>query len=57
MAEAIDSPRLYPAGDLGPVVPQMVVYGVLAVVFLAVGEFLRFRRWRGFNYHYDMPAA
>lgn len=33
------------------------LYAVLGSLFLVLGEYKRFRRWRGFDYHYDMPNA
>lgn len=63
MIEGIDSASVYAsAGGLAempnsPAFFAIAVYLVLAVAFLALGEYKRLRRWRGFNYHYDMPAA
>lgn len=35
----------------------LIAYGTAALGFLIVGEYKRFKRWRRFDYHYDMPAA
>jgi hypothetical protein len=32
------------------------VYLTCALLLAIVGETIRYRRWRGFDYHYDMPA-
>lgn len=39
-----------------PGLPAAAFFAALALVFLAVGEVKRHRRWRGFDYHYDMPS-
>ncbi len=31
-------------------------YATLTAVLILVGEYKRWQRWRGFDYHYDMPA-
>jgi len=60
MAEGIERESYY--ASVGGVISlpgfaPFVVYLLLAVVFLIVGELMRHRRWKGFDYHYDMPAA
>lgn len=59
MIEGISSPRTYtnlPSLATAPGVGAVFFYGLVGLVFLVVGEYHRFRRWRGFDYHYDMPA-
>ncbi len=61
MAEGIEREAHYAAMGsdmLGlPGFPPFAVYMALSVVFLIIGEAMRYRRWKGFDYHYDMPAA
>jgi hypothetical protein len=32
------------------------LYAASGLILLVTGEVLRYRRWKGFSYHYDMPA-
>lgn len=61
MAEGIEREAHYATtgGDIFglPGFPAFAVYMALGAVFLVVGETMRYRRWKGFDYHYDMPAA
>lgn len=60
MAEGIERDAHYAAArglfGLPGFVPTLV-YGILTVVFLVFGEALRHRRWKNFDYHYDMPVG
>ncbi|MDK2971860.1 MAG: type transport system permease protein [Candidatus Sumerlaeota bacterium] len=59
MIEGINDPKLYGSTNSFLALPgigAVAFYTVLGVVFLVIGEYRRFRRWRGFDYHYDMPA-
>lgn len=59
MVDGTNNQRLYAGGDALslPGFTIFVVYSVLTVIFLVLGELLRYRRWKGFDYHYDMPKG
>lgn len=56
--DSIDNPTLYSAfGWSGASGAAAMTYLVATPIVAAIGEYKRFRRWRRFDYHYDMPAA
>ncbi|MCB2156935.1 ABC transporter permease [bacterium] len=60
MIEGIEQAALYKSASsffINPVSIQIIGYGLLALIFLGVGEYKRFKRWRGFDYHFDMPTG
>lgn len=40
-----------------PVAGPVIALAMAAAIVLAIGEYKRLRRWRGFDYHFDMPGA
>ena len=54
--DALFNPTAYsnPANLPGSL--AMVVYTAAILVVGAIGERIRWKRWRGFDFHYDMPA-
>ncbi|MDX2176627.1 MAG: hypothetical protein SF028_09150 [Candidatus Sumerlaeia bacterium] len=53
--DSLGEPELYASASVA--VPAVAgFYTVAGLAVLAVGEYLRHRRWKGFDYHYDMPA-
>ncbi len=44
-------------GKLGVGAVATFVYASLALVIAVIGEARRYRRWKDFDYHYDMPAG
>ncbi|MEQ8821921.1 MAG: ABC transporter permease [Sumerlaeia bacterium] len=58
MVEGIGAPEMYKTLDF-PMVNGLAAsafFVLLAVGFLVYGEILRYKRWRGFDYHFDMPS-
>jgi hypothetical protein len=55
--DAFNTPAAYAATATAPGRVAAVTYVVLALIVAAIGETIRWRRWRHFNYHYDMPAG
>lgn len=45
-------PELFELSILLPI----ITYIFLGIVFLAIGEPKRWKRWKGFSWHYDMPS-
>jgi len=35
----------------------LLTYGFFSLITLAIGEPKRFKRWRGYSWHYDMPSG
>ncbi len=60
MIEGLDNTTIYTASTplfRQPGIIAAMCYSGLFGIFLILGEFMRFKRWRGFDYHYDMPSA
>lgn len=55
---SIDNETAYMAAPTlaSPAGAAAVIYGLSGIALLVIGEVLRYRRWKGFSYHYDMPA-
>lgn len=55
---SVGEPALYQGfGDLTGVNGLVcATYLAVTVILVLVGEYKRWQRWRGFEYHYDMPA-
>jgi len=56
--DSVGSPEGYAAFGDTMGVNAMVCYTYIALLvgLVVVGEYKRWKRWRGFDYHYDMPA-
>lgn len=57
LIDAFNNPNAYAEGVRAPGIIAFWVYSILAVIAAAVGEVARYRRWKDFDYHYDMPAG
>ena len=56
--DSVGSPEGYAAFGGTTSVNAFVCYTYIALtaVLIVAGEYKRWKRWRGFDYHYDMPA-
>ena len=55
--DAFRDPANYPATGVPVGTIAATIYGGLAVAMAIAGEYARWKRWRGFDYHYDMPVG
>lgn len=55
--DAFRHPNNFPATGVPVGTPAALVYGTLAVAMAIGGEYARWKRWHGFDYHYDMPVG
>ncbi len=57
LIDVFNNPAAYSAGGYTPGMTATAVYAILAVGVGLWGETKRFLKFRGFDYHYDMPAG
>ncbi|MCC6547582.1 ABC transporter permease [Candidatus Sumerlaeota bacterium] len=59
LVDGFISPKDYPLTGTGKLVgiPATILYAVGAAGLAIYGEARRYKRWKNFDYHYDMPAG